>query len=154
MPAYAARQILAKMQVFRRPGSRIAARCMHMSGHLRSATSWELKGNHQVPWSLMSPSVQEHSLPVATGLLGTTCVQKLHRSFRPSVVQAICAMGHPSPRQLSVPKACYSDAIEAGRHPFTSTIAFVTELIPTLFFTIALTPSCETLILVKAVSYH
>ena len=46
-----------------------------MSSHVHSAASWELKGNHQVPWSLMSPLVQEHSLSVANGLLDTAGVQ-------------------------------------------------------------------------------
>ena len=125
-----------------------------MSGHVHSATPWELEGNHQVPWSLMPPLVQEYSLPVANGLLGTTCVEMLIRTLRQSVVQAICAIGHPSPRQLFVPEAWYSEVIEAGRRPFTPTIAFVTELTPALLFTTALSSSCETSILVKAVSYH
>ena len=40
-----------------------------MGGHGRSTLSWELKGNHQVPRSLMFPLVHEHPLPVAGDLL-------------------------------------------------------------------------------------
>ena len=127
MPAYAARQFFTQMRVFSHPGARNAAWRMHMSGHVHSAAPWELKGNHQVPWSVMFPLVLEHALLVADGLLGTTCVHKLIKGFGLSVVQAIYAKEHPSPRQLSVPEAWSRDDIEAVRRPFIPTIAFVTE---------------------------
>ena len=53
-----------------------------------------------------------------------------------------------------MPEAWYSEGIQAGRRPFAPTKAFVTELIPALLFTIALSSSCETSILVRAVLYH